>query len=99
MDWVELAVVKVNGGLPPPPKPQPVWACMGADLGTTGVGLTMGAAEANPLGLIALPVGLGMAAYAKKLEREGDPWAAKVTARAHCGIAVWNTLVILSLLL
>lgn len=74
MDWVELAVVKVNGGLPPEPRKQPVWACMGADLGTTGAGLALGLTEANPIGLgIAIPIGVGEAIWAKRVEKRGDP--------------------------
>ena len=100
MDWVELAVVKVHGGLPPEPRKQPVWACMGADLGTTGAGLALGLTEANPLGLgIAIPIGVGEAIWAKRIEKRGDPMPAKVFAVMHCGAAIWNALVILSILL
>lgn len=101
MDWVELAVVKVNGGLPEPEKPAPVWGCYAADVGTTAVGIGfLGAAEANPLGLaVAVPLGIGQAIYAKHREKQGKPFLAKAVSLAHCGAAAWNALVILSILL
>jgi hypothetical protein len=100
MDWVELAVVKVHGGLPPPPKPMPVWSCMAADLGTTGVGIgAFGLVEANPLGLaVAVPIGVGTAIWAKRLEKRGDPYPAKLFSIAHCAAAVWNVAMILLVL-
>lgn len=99
MDWVELAVVKANGGLPPPRR-VPVWQCYGADVGTTALGIgAFGLVEANPLGLaVALPLGLAQAAYAKHREHEGKPFLAKAVAIAHCGAAIWNVAMILLVL-
>lgn len=98
MDWVELAVVKVNGGLPADPEPTPLWSCLAADLATTGVGLSVGLTEANPLGLYAIPLNVAQIHYAKKWEEEGDPYAAKVYCFVHRAAAVWNLAMILLIL-
>lgn len=82
-----------------PPKRQPTWQCMGADFGSTGVGLALGLAEANPLGWIALPVGIAGNVMARQAEEKGDDRLAKLSARVHCGAAVWNILTIALFLL
>lgn len=98
MDWVELATVKVHGALPAP-KPMPIWSCYAADLGTTAVGLPMGFSEANPLGLVgAIPLGIASNIWARKAEKEGDPFAAKVSSIVHCSAAIWNVAMILLVL-
>lgn len=100
MDYVELAIVKVHGGLPPPPRKQPVWSCMAADMGSTALGIgAFGLVEANPLGLaVAVPLGIGQAMYAKHAEKGGNPQFAKVFSFVHCAAAIWNVAMILLIL-
>lgn len=91
MDWVELAMVKSQEALPPPPKPAPQWACMAADAGTTGLALSTGHfAEGNPLGIWVAPYSVGVAIWARHREKMGDPVPARWHARAHCFAALWN---------
>ena len=97
MNWVDVATYKSMGALPPPRR-QPVWGCMAADLGTTAAFLTSGLplAEANPLGLpVAVPLGLVQVAWVKHAEKNGNDYPAKAFARVHCAAAVWNVLMIL----
>ena len=91
MDYVELAVVKANGGLPAPSKPAPQWACMAADAGTTVALLSTGRfAEANPLGIWVAPYSVGFTLWARHREKMGDSLPARWNARAHCFAAIWN---------
>ena len=45
------------------------YAAHGADLASTGVGLAMGAAEANPLGVIGIPFKIAITEHIKTLLR------------------------------
>lgn len=69
-----------------------------ADLGTTGVGLALGAAEANPLAILTLPIKYGLLKYAEKMP-DGDKQEMQSTLAAiWSGASVNNVCVILSIL-
>jgi len=74
------------------------YAAHGADLATTGVGLAMGAAEANPLGIVALPIKLAMVEYAGSLPPDEQPAAYAALAAVTWGAVANNICVIASIL-
>ncbi len=51
------------------------YAAHGADLASTGVGLAMGAAEANPLGVIGIPIKIAITEHIKTLPEDDQPQA------------------------
>lgn len=67
-----------------------MWGCQGADMATTGIGLAVGLAEANPLGLLIVPIAL-IAEHQAQKNHVGE----KVIGAAHCGAAAWNLAMIL----
>jgi hypothetical protein len=62
-----------------------MWACVWADIGTTGVGLVLGLAESNPIGLAVIPLSLWGAHVAQKTDT-----AKNAVARVHCAAGAWN---------
>jgi len=51
-----LLAILLSGCASMPPDKQAVYAAHGADIASTAVGLAAGAAEANPLGVLLIPV-------------------------------------------
>ena len=69
-----------------------------ADVATTGIGLALGAAEANPLGLIALPAKLAMIQHAESLPTGEREYALSVISSMWTGAAANNLCVIAAIL-
>ena len=65
-----------------------------ADVASTGVGLALGAAEANPLGLVTIPVKLSLLAYAENLPDGEKQQAQTMLSAVWNGAAVNNVCVI-----
>ena len=77
------------------PTKEATYAAHGADVVSTGVGLALGAAEANPLGIVALPIKLAMVEYAGSLPPDEQP-AAYATLSAVTWGAVANNICIIA---
>ena len=68
-----------------------------ADVATTGIGLALGAAEANPLGIATLPLKLIALHYADKLPTGERETLQSAIASVWTGASVNNVCVILAL--
>ena len=77
---------------------QGAYAAHGADIASTGVGLALGAAEANPLGIVALPIKLAMVEYAGSLPSDERPAAYAALSAITWGAVANNLCVIASIL-
>lgn len=70
----------------------PMWGCSAFDNATTIIGLAAGFAEANPLGLITIPIELIYNHIAEKRAAHGDLLMAKTSATVHCAAGGLNVL-------
>ncbi|MEO5624145.1 MAG: hypothetical protein ABIQ78_12080 [Dokdonella sp.] len=73
----------------------PVWGCSAFDFGTTAIGLAAGLAEANPLGILIVPIVFMVNHSASRRAKNGDTGAAKISSVAHCGAGVANLMSLL----
>lgn len=73
----------------------PVWGCTAFDFGTTALGLAAGLAEANPLGILIVPIAFLVNRAASKRAKSGDTGPAKFSSVTHCGAGVANLLSLL----
>lgn len=80
------------------PTREGTYAAHGADAASTGVGLALGAAEANPLGIVALPIKLAMVEYAGSLPPDEQPAAYAALSAITWGAVANNLCVIASIL-
>ena len=79
------------------PTKETTYAAHGADVVSTGVGLALGAAEANPLGIVALPIKLAMVEYAGSLPPDEQPAAYAALSAVTWGAVANNICVIASI--
>lgn len=68
-----------------------------ADVATTGIGLALGAAEANPLGLLTLPAKLAAIQHAESLPTGEREYALSVISSMWTGAAANNLCVIVAI--
>jgi hypothetical protein len=73
----------------------PVWGCTALDAGTSLVGLAIGLAEANPIGIFVIPVMAVASHVAAKKAEHGDTSAAKAHSAVHCAAGIANLATIL----
>ncbi len=73
----------------------PLWGCTALDWTTTLIALAHGAVEANPLGLLAVPIAIAGNVWAQRRARDGHTESAWASSAVHCTAAVWNLGVIL----
>lgn len=69
-----------------------------ADVATTGIGLALGAAEANPLGLLTLPAKLAAIQHAESLPTGEREYALSVISSMWTGAAANNLCVVAAIL-
>jgi len=79
------------------PTREGTYAAHGADLATTGVGLAMGAAEANPLGIVALPIKIAITEHIKTFPKDEQPQAYAALSAVTWGVVGNNACVIAGL--
>ena len=73
-----------------------MYGCQGADFATTGIGLAVGLAEANPLGLLTIPIALIAERIVQhNANKTGGYGAERTVGAVHCGAAAINILTIL----
>lgn len=68
-----------------------------ADVATTGIGLALGAAEANPIGLLTLPAKLAAIQHAESLPTGEREYALSVISSMWTGAAANNLCVIVAI--
>jgi hypothetical protein len=73
----------------------PVWGCTAFDFGTTAIALIGGLAEANPLGVLIIPIAFLANRAASQQARDGNLMAANASSAAHCGAGVINLVTLL----
>ena len=71
-----------------------MWSCTKFDFGTTAVGLAIGLAEANPLGILIVPLAFAINHQARENAKRGDPNMETVATVSHCGAGALNVLTI-----
>lgn len=69
-----------------------------ADVATTGIGLALGAAEANPIGLLTLPAKLAAIQHAESLPTGEREYALSVISSMWTGAAANNLCVVAAIL-
>ncbi len=69
-----------------------------ADVGTTAIGLALGAAEANPLGLLTLPAKLAAIQHAESLPTGEREYALSVISSMWTGAAANNLCIVAAIL-
>lgn len=79
------------------PTREGTYAAHGADLATTGVGLALGAAEANPLGVIGIPIKIAITEHIKTLPEDEQPQAYAALSAVTWGAVGNNACVIAGL--
>lgn len=73
------------------------YAAHGADLASTGVGLALGAAEANPLGVVGIPIKIAITEHIKTLPEDDQPQAYSALSAVTWGAVGNNACVIAGL--